>query len=83
MTNDRDKRAQDEAASVFERVRRESELLGRSSVARVKRHMSGEENDVDGTPPDRLEIWARRIGRSLSVVLCIVLVLWLMYQLRT
>ncbi|ESR26368.1 hypothetical protein [Lutibaculum baratangense] len=53
------------------------ELLGSSQLAhhaeRARRHMTAAEADQD----DRIEVWGRRIGRALSVVLLAGLVIYL------
>lgn len=76
-----------ESRAALERVQRDSETLGASSIARVARragdHFSGRdaiEEEAAGAP-DPVEIWGRRIGRALSVVLAIALVWWLGFQL--
>lgn len=77
-----------EARDALERVRRDSETLGSSSLARMGRrlgdHFGG--RDALGAGPDGgtdpIELWGRRIGRSLSVVGVLVLALWLAVQLR-
>ncbi|MCB1486022.1 MAG: hypothetical protein KDJ88_01040 [Bauldia sp.] len=43
--------------------------------------MSGKDNEGDGPPgePDRVEIWARRTGRTLGYVVLLVLILYLLF----
>jgi hypothetical protein len=77
-----------EAREALERIRRDSETLGSSSLARmshrVQDHFAGK--DAVGTGPDGrtdpIELWGRRIGRGLSLVGVVVLALWLAVQLR-
>lgn len=77
-----------ESREALERVKRDSETLGSSSLNRMSRRMSDHLTGRDavgaaedgGTDP--IELWGRRIGRSLSVVGFIVLVYWLAVQLR-
>lgn len=72
----------------LDRVARESETWVSSSLARAGRrvgaHFSGAdtrgENRPD-EPPDPAELWGRRVGRALSVLLGIVLTWWLGAQL--
>jgi hypothetical protein len=77
-----------EAREALERVKRDSETLGSSSIARMSRrvgdHFSGRDaiGEAEGGATDKIEVWGRRIGRALSVVGVIVLSLWLAAQLR-
>jgi hypothetical protein len=70
-----------EARGALERVARDSENLGASSLARVtgrlRDHFTGADaiGQGEGGSTDPAEIWGRRIGRAISVVLFIVL-LW-------
>ena len=76
-----------ESREALERVRRDSEALGTSSLARVARrageHFSGQDavGQAEGGRTDPIEIWGRRIGRALSVVLAVGLTWWLGLQL--
>ncbi|MDB5592842.1 hypothetical protein [Enterovirga sp.] len=72
---------------ILDRAARDSETLGSSSMARAGRrlggHFSGRDavgQGQDGTT-DPAELWGRRIGRALSVVLGLVLTWWLGVQL--
>lgn len=75
-----------EAHEALERVRRDSESLGSSSLARAGRrvgaHLSGRDavGDAEGGT-DPAELWGRRIGRGLSLVGVVALSLWLGRQL--
>ena len=76
-----------DAREALERVRRDSEVAGTSSVARLGRrvgdHFGGKDAvgaGEDGAT-DPAEIWGRRIGRSLSLVAFVALSVWLAYQL--
>lgn len=72
-----------ESREALERVSRDSETLGTSSMARVSRrvgaHFSGRDavGDQEGGGTDPAEIWGRRVGRALSGVLAIGLT-WLL-----
>ena len=75
-----------EAREALERVARESETIGSSSLARAGRrlggHFAGKDaiGDADGGT-DPIELWGRRIGRALSLVGVVVLTAWLGVQL--
>lgn len=76
-----------EAREVLERVRRDSESLGSSSIARAGRragdHFAGRDAVGEGAEggTDPIEVWGRRIGRGLSLVGVVALSLWLGRQL--
>jgi hypothetical protein len=84
MTNDRDQEARD----ALRRIQRETETVGTSSLARMGRrvgdHLSGKDavGAEEGGGTDPIELWGRRIGRSLSVIGVIVLAFWLAVQLE-
>ena len=76
-----------EARESLERVRRDSESLGSSSLARAGRrvgdHFSGRDaaGEAEGGGTDPIEVWGRRIGRGLSLLGVLALSLWLGRQL--
>jgi hypothetical protein len=85
----------DESGKILDRVERESEVLGTSSLARSTRvitrrwtdHFMGKDlpNGTLEQPQnvhDPIEIWGKRIGRSLSLILCVFLVYLLGQQLK-
>ncbi|HEX2509255.1 MAG TPA: hypothetical protein VHK66_01935 [Microvirga sp.] len=78
----------DEARAALDRVERETETLGGSSLARMGRRLGGHFGASDaigageGGRTDPIELWGRRIGRSLSLVGVVVLAYWLAVQLR-
>jgi hypothetical protein len=80
-------RREDEAREALERVARDSETIGASSLARTSRrlsaHFAGRDavGAADGGGTDPMELWGRRIGRALSVVAFVILSLWLLSQL--
>jgi len=84
MQRDREQEARD----AFERVRRDSETIGASSLARATRrvgdHFSGRDAAGAGLSgeTDPMEVWGRRIGRALSLVGVVGLTYWLGLQLR-
>jgi hypothetical protein len=76
-----------EAREALERVGRDSETIGSSSLARAGRRLSGHFSGQDaignaegGTDP--VELWGRRIGRALSLIGVVVLAYFLGAQLR-
>ena len=76
-----------ESRDALERVRRESETVGTSSLARASRrvgdHFAGRDavGKAEGGGTDPIEVWGRRIGRAISVVLALTLAWWLGVQL--
>ena len=76
-----------EARDALERVVRDTETLGSSSLARAGKRVGAHFAGADAPRPgpegaaDPAEIWGRRVGRALSVVLGIVLTWWLGAQL--
>ncbi len=69
--------SQRESERVLERVATESEIVGTSSFVRqankAREHFAGE----DGDQSDQVEVWAKRVGRGLSVIAFILLAIWL------
>jgi hypothetical protein len=72
-----DKAREEEAQRTLERVATDSEVIGQSTLARTvnraRAHMAAEDADAE----DRVEVWGRRTGRALSLVVFIVLAIWL------
>jgi hypothetical protein len=66
---DRERRLESERA--VKRASAESDMLGASALARAARHFSG----ADAPQDDRIEIWGRRIGRILAVIVAIYLII--------
>ena len=78
MTGKHDPDAKErQAKEVLERVHRDSEVIGQSSLVRAankaRDHLAG----ADADPNDPAEVWGRRVGRGLSVIAVIVLLIWL------
>lgn len=77
-----------EAREALERVRRDSETVGASALARMgnraRDHFGARdaEGTAEGGGTDPVELWGRRIGRALSLVGVVILALWLLVQLR-
>jgi hypothetical protein len=79
MANDpREAAREAEAKAALERVKRDSETLLGSSRGRAAQHFSG----ADAPEGDKVELWGRRIGRSLSLLGVVVLAWWLGHQLK-
>jgi len=73
-----------ESREALERVRRDSESVGSSALARMSRQAQDHFAARDAMGPDDndpIELWGRRIGRALSLVGVVVLGLWLLVQL--
>ena len=74
-----------EAKAALERVARDSETIGASSLARMGRrvgdHFAGRDA-IDAEGADPVEVWGRRIGRALSLVGVVALAWWLGVQLH-
>ena len=83
----REDERQKEAREALERVARDSETVGTSSLGRVGRrvadHFSAKDaiGEVQGDT-DPVEVWGRRIGRALSLAGVIVLAYLVGAQLR-
>jgi ferric-dicitrate binding protein FerR (iron transport regulator) len=74
-----------EAKAALERVARDSETIGASSLARMGRHVGDHfagRDAMDAEGADPVEVWGRRIGRALSLVGVIALAWWLGVQLH-
>lgn len=72
-----DERRQAERA--LERLRHEPTFAGSSLAAAGRRaadHFAGKDA-TDAEPPDTVELWGRRIGRTLSLAGCIALAIYL------
>jgi hypothetical protein len=67
-----------EAQAALDRVKRDSESLLGSSMGRAADHFGAK----DAPEGDPVELWGRRIGRSLSLIGVVVLAWWLGHQLK-
>ena len=71
-----------EAQAALDRVARESETIGASSLARVGRrlgdHFAARDavGVTEGGGTDPIELWGRRIGRALSLLGVVALAFW-------
>ena len=85
---DREAREADAAREALERVRRDTDTLGSSALARMGQRAGdhfGAKDAIgagEGGGTDPIELWGRRIGRALSLVGVVILALWLLVQLR-
>jgi hypothetical protein len=74
-----DEERERESREALERVARDSETLGASSLARTGKRVSGHflgqdaVGAAEGGGTDPAELWGRRIGRALSLVGVLVL----------
>ena len=67
----------DEARRILERADRDSERLGSTSFTRTARRVGDHFAGRDAALDDPIEVWGRRVGRALSVLLAFGL-LWLL-----
>ena len=82
-----DREREREAREALDRVARESETIGTSSLARAGRRLGDHFAGADavgeaGGGTDPIELWGRRIGRALSLIGVVVLAYLLGVQLR-
>ncbi|MCX7324759.1 MAG: hypothetical protein NTZ14_10050 [Hyphomicrobiales bacterium] len=63
-------KSQQEAKAILDRAEREQQGLLSSSMARASDHFSGKDavGQGEGGATDAVELWGRRIGRSLSLI---------------
>jgi len=86
--SERDQEEGREAREALERIRRATETLGSSALARMGRQAGehfGAKDAVgagEGGGTDPIELWGRRIGRALSLIGVVILTIWLLVQLR-
>lgn len=73
----RDEERAREAKRVLDRVSRESETIATSSLARVARQATDHISGADADQDDKVELWGKRVGRSLGIVAAIVLLVML------
>ncbi|HEY7386016.1 MAG TPA: hypothetical protein VH743_20335 [Beijerinckiaceae bacterium] len=71
-----------ESREMLERVARESETIGGSTLGRAGQRISNHFAAREAGDADPVELWGRRIGRALSLVGVIVLTWWLGVQLH-
>ncbi|MHB2168393.1 hypothetical protein [Alsobacter sp. R-9] len=71
----REEERAEEARRTLERLSAETETVGHSALARAARHFGAN----DAPEGDRIELWGRRIGRSLGLVFALYLI-WTIVQ---
>jgi hypothetical protein len=74
----------EESRRALDRVARDSETVGASSLRRMSGHFAARDavGAGEGGKTDPIELWGRRIGRFLSVIGVVALSLWLLAQLK-
>lgn len=84
MTKMPDQERQQESRAILDRVKRDEEGLLASSLARASEHFTAKDAVGQGEKgaTDPVELWGRRIGRSLSLIGVIVLGYMLGVQLK-
>lgn len=68
---------QKEAQRILDRVARDNEGVGTSSMARVADKVSGHFAANENPEDDQIEIMGKRIGRALSAIAVVILVIYL------
>lgn len=84
MTRPPQDEGQKQARAILDRASREQDGVLSSSMARASDHFAGRDaiGQGEGGTTDPVEIWGRRIGRSLSLIGVIVLGYMLGVQLK-
>jgi hypothetical protein len=78
MANPSEDEQQRQAKAILDRAKRDQDGVLTSSMARASDHFAAK----DAPPDDPVELWGRRIGRSLSLIGVIVLGYMLGVQLK-
>lgn len=77
MASKEDQRKKRQSDDILERVKRESDVIGNSAMARTaeraRDHLAA--RDAEGT--DSAELWGTRVGRILAVIAFAGLAIWL------
>jgi len=71
-------KAEEEAAKILKRIEQESETVGTSSMRRTAESISSHLLGADANQEKWAEVWGTRIGRILSIVFFVVLVIYLL-----
>lgn len=67
--HDREEARRREAAEVLDRIRRDGNHVIGSALARAVQHFLAKDAVAgQGSAPDPIELWGRRIGRALSLL---------------
>ncbi len=75
--HDRNEARRKQALRDLERVGETSEVIATSSLRRAAEGVRGHFAGADAEEGDSVELWGRRIGRALSLVVLIVLAVYL------
>jgi len=67
-----------ESKRILERVEQESETVGTSSVKRVAERVKGHLSAEDTDENEWVELWGKRIGRTLGAIFVIFLIIYLL-----
>lgn len=70
-----------ESRRILERARRDSDVVGASAFSRSVNEARDHFTGRDADPNDPIEVWGRRIGRTLGLVGFIGLAIWLVLHL--
>jgi len=70
---------EEESRRILERINDESESIGRSSMRRVAENITSHMKGEDADQNEWAELWGTRIGRGLSVIAVVALLIYL-YQ---
>lgn len=70
---------QSESRRILERVARDTESIGASSMARVASRVAAHFRADDNTEDDAVEIWGKRVARLLALIAFV----WLVYHILT
>jgi hypothetical protein len=77
MNSSSDEERMREARRILDRVDRESAAAADSALARAASRMRNHFSGADDPTADRVEIWGKRIGRTLGLALFIFLLVYL------
>lgn len=78
MTVEHDQERAREARRILDRVAREADSSTPSFVSASARRLRDHVSAVSAEQPDPVEYWATRVGRSLGLVITVVLLVWLL-----
>ncbi|MEM7301707.1 MAG: hypothetical protein AAF468_11545 [Pseudomonadota bacterium] len=67
----------EESRRILRGVDRDSETVGRSTLARTAQQASDHMLAEDKSSDDSIEVWGTRIGRILSLIAFVALAIWL------
>ncbi|MEM5502550.1 MULTISPECIES: hypothetical protein [Ahrensia] len=73
-----DKERRRESDRILNSVNTNSEVVGTSSLVRTANKTRDHLLGADADQEDKIEVWGKRIGRGLSIVVFIALAIWLL-----